>query len=824
MSNKIGRFELLSEIHHSDRGAVYKASDPDSGKTVALKTLRLETLGEQGPSLVAVLLQEVEASKVLNSPNISLLYGAGEIDGIICAELEYVQGNSVATMLARKEGFSIWDLMDITRQTCQGLDHAHAQKVVHHTLEPAKIMVTWDGTVKVLGFGISTMGVYIAQAGGAAPEVLHYMPPEQLAGDPLDARSNIFSLGAILYEMVTERKAFDGDDAETVRQAIHEMSPVAPYQVNRKIHPALSEVIMKALAKNPEERYASGQELVNDLERCKESATKSAAKPAAGIVQAKKVGGSTAVSAPPAPVMKAEPKPVVRPPAPVVKVAAPAPPAVVAPVAAAPEAPPAAKAAAAGAGATAGSSTAFELETFETQAPAAAGNAGGISSPYTTETGLMSSAATEEPEVQTPRITVDPMMDESRPSGGGSRSFSEIDELPPLKEVRVALTAADKPEPEVTHRAVVFQKIEPEKPKIQPREVARKAVTEIKKTPPQLFLYSIAAAVVVMLIIISAIAYHIHSQNTDEDTPPTDNAATATSASQAGDNATQAQPATAQNAAPPQVIPEPPAEQTAPVEVKPKYAASKKKSRTSASAPAIVPGQLSITSSPAGAQIQIDGQSNPAWVTPYDLSGLQPGQHSITVSKPGFASEARMIAVASGSKSFVSVQLAPLTATVSITSDPAGAEVWMDSKDTGKTTPAQFSVDKAGNHSFSFKKQGYLDESASANLQIGQVSHLTATLKALGSADDIRIGGKFKKLFGGSDTTGMGSVAVKTQPKGAQIAINNRVLDKLSPVEFYLDPGNYMVDITLSGFKSVHRVITLDKNGKVVISETLDRE
>ncbi len=827
MSNKIGRFELLSEIYHSDRGAVYKASDPESGKTVALKTLRLETLGEQGPSLVEALLQEAETSKALNSPNIALLYGAGEIDGLICAELEYVQGNSVATMLARKEGFSIWDLMDITRQTCQGLDHAHAKNVFHHTLEPAKIMVTWDGTVKVLGFGISTMGVYATQVGGPAPEVLHYMPPEQFAGDPLDARSNIFSLGAILYEMVTERKAFDGDDAETVRQAIHEMSPVAPDQVNRKIHPALSEVIMKALAKNPEARYASGQELVNDLERCKESTAKSAAKPAAGLVQPKKVGGGAGVAASSTPVRKAEPKPAVRPPVPAVKVTAPAPLAVPAPATAASSTQPAARAAAASAGATVRSSSGFELETFETPAPAPS-SADGIPSAYTTEVERMSSTATEEPEVQTPKIAVDPMMDEGRPSSGAARSFSEIDELPPLKEIRVALTAADKPEPEVAHRAVVFEKIELEKPRIQPREVAKKAVTEIKKTPPQLFLYSIAAAVVVILIIIGAIAYHIHSLNADEDTPPTESAATSTPAAEAGGNPVQPQSAAStagQNAAPPQVIPEPPAEQAVPVEVKPKYAPGKKRSKTSAPvAPAIVPGQLNVSSSPAGAQIQVDGQSNPAWVTPYDLSGLQPGQHAIAVSKPGFASEARTIEVASGSKSFLSVQLAPLTATVSMTSDPAGAEVWMDGKDTGKTTPVQVSVDKAGNHSFSFKKQGYLDESAQANLQIGQASHLTATLKVLGSADDVRIGGKFKKMFGGSDTTGMGSVAVKTQPKGAQIAINNRVLDKLSPVEFYLDPGNYVVDITLSGFKSVRRVIAVDKSGKVVISESLDRE
>ena len=121
------------------------------------------------------------------------------------------------------------------------------------------------------------MGVYAVLATGKSPEVLHYLSPEQLRGDPMDARSNLFTLGAILYEMVTERKAFDAEDADQLRQQILEHMPVAPDQINPKIHPAMSEVIMKALAKAPEGRYASGQELVSDLERCKESATKAAA-------------------------------------------------------------------------------------------------------------------------------------------------------------------------------------------------------------------------------------------------------------------------------------------------------------------------------------------------------------------------------------------------------------------------------------------------------------------------------------------------------------------------------------------------------------------
>jgi serine/threonine-protein kinase len=828
MSNKIGRFEILSEIAHSELTSVFKATDPESGQTVALKTIKLEPLGEQAATLVKNLLEEGEASKVLNSHNIALLYGGEEADSVFCASLEYVQGNSVATMLARKEGFSIWDLQDIARQTCQGLDHAHAKGMAHYTLEPAKIMVAWDGTVKILGFGISTMSAFSAQASGKPPGVLHYMSPEQLHGDPLGASSNMFSLGAIFYEMVTEHKAFDGDDADQVRQSIVETTPMAPDQVNRKIHPALSQVIMKALAKAPEERYQSGQELVNDLERCKESATKAAAAAKPGAQKP-----ASAVSAPPvkaaAPAMPSQPKPMVKPAAPVAKVSAPASAPVTHKEVFATPAPKAAAAAAAGFGGRGANTASAALVAPNPVQGTPASNASEASvETFTVESfaapAATMSSAVMEPEVEAPKIHVDPMMAENRSAGAGaSRSFSEIDELPPLKEVYTPPPPpppADEPAPLNAVHAAVFKNAPPEKPRVQPREVAKKAVAEIKKTPPKLFMVSIAGAIAIILLIVAAIAWHIHSENADDDVTPAQPAASAAAQPNASQPAAQT-PAPAQ--APEQVTAEPVTAAPHAVSVQPKYN-NKKKAKPRPVAPAIVPGQLSVTSTPAGAQIQIDGQNNSAWVTPFNLAGLNPGQHTLTISKPGYAAETRNIDVGSGSKSFISVQLAQLSATVSVTSDPAGAAIWIDGKDTGRTTPAQISVDKPGNHSFVFKKQGYLDDTATANLQVGQTFRLSPSLRALGNTDDIKIGGKFKKLFGGGDTAGMGAVSVKTQPKGAQVAINNRILDKFSPVELYLDPGTYVVDITLTGFKSVHRVINVEKNGKVAIEESLDRE
>jgi len=308
MARKIGRFEILSELAKADSGCVYKATDPESGQTIALKTFHLDVFGDHAEEVVQRLLQEAETTKDLSSPNITTIYGAGEIDGEFCSAMEYVQGNSIATMLARKEGISIWDLLDISRQVCQTLDLAHQQNVFHFSLEPAKIMVTWDGTVKMLSLGISSTGYVAAHAVGPIPSVLHYMSPEQIGGEMLDARSNLFTWGAILYEMVTDQKPFDGPDADAVRSRILEAMPVPPAQLNPRINEVASTVIMKALSKDPEERYQSGREMVNDLEKCRENTGKASAKksgePPKGIVAPEKTRAAAAAKFAGAPAQK----------------------------------------------------------------------------------------------------------------------------------------------------------------------------------------------------------------------------------------------------------------------------------------------------------------------------------------------------------------------------------------------------------------------------------------------------------------------------------------------------------------------------------------
>jgi eukaryotic-like serine/threonine-protein kinase len=820
MSTKIGHFEILSELSKSATGAVYKANDAETSQTVALKAIQLSVFGDSAAELEKCLLDEAESIKVLSHSNLTPVLGAEVIDGQLCAAMEYIQGNSIATMLARKEGFSIWDLLDIGRQVCSGLDNAHSQKIFHYSLEPSKIMCGWDSTVRVMGYGLSSVGKFTKQMPGV-PSILHYMSPEQVRGESIDARSNFFSLGAMFYEMVTDRKAFDREDADSLRQSILESTPVPPMHVNAKLHPVLSDLIMKALSKDPGERYQNGRELLDDLEKCKESkpqAAKQAAAPAKSVVpnaakaatQAKFAGASAPAAAPRQASASVPSRPAVAKP----QTAQPVQSKPVERVAATPG-----KAAAAAAGWSGGqaqSSTPVKQPSATTSQPSAS----------------MSSPVLDEPaEAEAPGIAVDPMMAEGGPSRSGSVSFSEMTELPPLKEIYTPPPpppSLNQP-PAQAPGFTTYEEDEPEKPKVQPREVAEKAIKEIKNVPPSLMVYSIAGAAVVILIIAVVLVLHVNSLNNDGDSPrPT---AGTTTQPAAGQPAAQAQPVQsqpAQSAAIAQSQPE--AQTSSPAEAEPaptrEVAAARGKNARKRAVPAvavIAPGQMAIDSTPQGAQVQIDGRTDPSWVTPFTLSGLGVGLHTVTVSRAGYSPDTRTVNVISGNKAFVATRLVQLSATLAVSSSPAGANVYVDGRNTGKLTPTQVAVDK-GQHVILVRKSGYIDETTNAQFALGQTTNFSPTLRELGNVDNIRTTGKMKKLFGGKDAQGMGTVSVKTQPKGAQVAVNQHMLDKDSPVDFLLDPGNYIVDITLSGYAPIHKVITVDKGGKAVIDEVLQRE
>jgi serine/threonine protein kinase len=839
MSTKIGHFEILSELAKSATGAVYKANDPESGQTVALKAIQLSAFGEKAAALQQALTEEAESTKSLTSSNITPIFGAGEMEGQFCIAMEYVQGNSIATMLARKEGFSIWDLLDIGRQVCSGLDQAHAAQVHHHSLEPAKIMCAWDGSIKILSMGASSVGRFVSDMPGETPSILHYMSPEQVLGDKIDGRSNLFSLGAMFYEMVTDRKAFEGADAESVRQRILDSTPTPPVKVNAKLHPLLSDLIMKALSKDPADRYQNGRELLDSLEKCKESkpqaANKLAPKPLAAVVKppaatkavspAPAAPARAAVPAPPAaprvapPVAKPAEKFVV-PPAPAPRVDAKRQNPISTPAKA--ESSPAPKAAAAAAGWATNSptsSTASECDNsidLSESEPAVSFAAAEQESPY------MSSAVAEPPAFEPPKLAVDPMMAEEAPAQSTSTSFSEISELPPLKEVIIKPEAP--PPPPVPLAAPVQTQFEghadeDDKPKVNPREVAQKAIKEVKNVPPQLMLYSILGAVALILIVTIWLWSRLGSG--DDDSGSARPTAPVTETQPASDQSEPVAQSTPQSAPEPHAAIVAPRPRAAEPEPETPRSAKGRNSKKKVAAPVVVPGQMTVDSTPQGAQVQLDGATDPTWVTPLAISSLDPGPHSITLSKNGYVTDSRTVKVVSGSKSSVVIHLNQLSATLSVSSNPPGANIYVDGRDMGKLTPAQVSVDK-GQHVVLIRKAGYIDETASAQFALGQTVALSPTLRAMGNVDNIRTVGKMKKLFGGNNgQPGQGTLSIRTQPKGAQVAVNQHMLEKGSPVEVMLDPGNYVIDITLSGYAPISKVVTVDKGGKAVLDETM---
>jgi len=343
-----------------------------------------------------------------------------------------------------------------------------------------------------------------------------------------------------------------------------------------------------------------------------------------------------------------------------------------------------------------------------------------------------------------------------------------------------------------------------------------------------LLMYSVSAAIVLILVIGIAVFWRARTQNTDED----GGAVPAASAPEESAPAEAQVPELAETAPPSALPAEAPAEpaveerETAPSTsmraVKPRNGKRNRNSRSSA--PAMIPGQLMVDSTPQGAQIQVDGHGDPAWVTPYTVSTLAPGQHTVVISKAGFGQATRTADLSSANRTSLVVHLAPLTGTVVVGSDPPGASIYLDGKDTLRLTPSQVTLEK-GTHTILVRKPGFLDETTSATAQPGQTSHFSPTLRPLGNADDIKTVGKFKKLFGkGNGQTGMVKVSVRTTPKGAQIAVNRRMLEKVSPTEFLVNPGSYIVDITLTGYKPVQKVISVDQGGNVTIDETLQAD
>ncbi len=265
---KAGRYELLDEIGRGAMGVVYRAVDPVIGRTVAVKVLRLgeHTSGLSQQELLRRFHTEARAAGLLNHPHIVSVYDAGQEEDFLYITMELVPGKSLQETIGDRRAFPLARVLRLMQQACSALEFAHQHNVVHRDIKPANLILTADDTLKISDFGTAKILQFQSTQTGQIVGTPSYMSPEQIKGQPVDGRSDIFSIGAVLYELLTGRKPFPGDSVTAVIYKIVSEEPAPPRELDASIHPGLSAIVLRALAKSPAARFQSCCQLFDALQ------------------------------------------------------------------------------------------------------------------------------------------------------------------------------------------------------------------------------------------------------------------------------------------------------------------------------------------------------------------------------------------------------------------------------------------------------------------------------------------------------------------------------------------------------------------------------
>jgi serine/threonine protein kinase len=264
-----GRYLVESELGRGGMATVFKGTDTVLGRPVAVKVLSPQYSGDA--NFVTRFRREAQAAARLNHPNLVSVYDTGTDDGIHFIVMEYVEAKTLADYLAGGGRIMPERSIEIAEAVCVALSVAHAHGIIHRDIKPANIMITSKGDVKVTDFGIARVisGADTLAQTAAVLGTASYLSPEQAQSQPVDQRSDIYSLGVALYEMVTGRPPFSGDSPVMVASKHVLEQPTPPSKVNADVSPELEAVIMKAMAKNPDNRYQDADEMRADLERAR---------------------------------------------------------------------------------------------------------------------------------------------------------------------------------------------------------------------------------------------------------------------------------------------------------------------------------------------------------------------------------------------------------------------------------------------------------------------------------------------------------------------------------------------------------------------------
>lgn len=251
---KIGRYEILDEIGQGAMGTVYRARDPLIERTVAIKTVPIAQLQQEGADAESRFLREAQSAGRLSHPNIVTIYDVGEADGLAYIAMEYLPGRTLRDLMDK--GPMPLDLaLDTAMQMAEAMAFAHEHGVIHRDIKPANVVVTGKrGQIKLTDFGIAHLVNSDHTQAGQMLGSPRYMSPEQAMGREVDGRSDIFSLGAVLYEMLTGRYAFDGDSLPTIVYRVINEAPEPATTLRPRISVGLASLLAHMLNKKPEAR------------------------------------------------------------------------------------------------------------------------------------------------------------------------------------------------------------------------------------------------------------------------------------------------------------------------------------------------------------------------------------------------------------------------------------------------------------------------------------------------------------------------------------------------------------------------------------------
>jgi serine/threonine protein kinase len=273
LHQSLGRYLIEAEIGRGAMGVVYRAYDPQIGRQVAIKTISLtgQEFADQ-QEYRARFLREVRAAGRLSHPGVVTIFDAGQDPEIQEPYLvmEYVTGEPLSRILARQRKLNMPLALQYAQEIAEALDYAHNQGVVHRDIKPANILITEDGHAKIADFGVAWLRHEITQIGEVVGSPA-YMAPEQMSGKQGDARSDLFSLGVVLYSMITGFRPFQGNSAKTVVFKVMNIDPVPVTSFQTEVSPELDAIVSRAIAKDPEDRYPSGAALARAIQKFRET-------------------------------------------------------------------------------------------------------------------------------------------------------------------------------------------------------------------------------------------------------------------------------------------------------------------------------------------------------------------------------------------------------------------------------------------------------------------------------------------------------------------------------------------------------------------------